>query len=74
MSTEPLTEAELTNLRTACFTSTMRSDPAWAAALDALARKVDELRTREEQIEAMMTNSGYTRHAAEYELATRQSP
>lgn len=46
----PLTEAELSNLRTACFTSSMRvDDPAWAAALDALAQKLDLLRSNLER-------------------------
>lgn len=39
-----LTEADLTNLRTACFTSSMRSDPGWAASLDTIAAKLNDMR------------------------------
>lgn len=39
-----LTDAEITNLRTACMTSSMRTEPGWAAALDALATKLDSMR------------------------------
>jgi hypothetical protein len=40
-----LTEADLSNLRTACFTSSLRSDPIWADALDRLAAKLDRIRS-----------------------------
>lgn len=42
---EQLTDAELTNLRTACMTSTMRTSPGWAPTLDALAEKLERMRT-----------------------------
>lgn len=40
MEREKLTEAECLNLRTAALTSSMRSEPGWAATLDALAEKL----------------------------------
>lgn len=41
---DQLTDADLTNLRTACFTSTTRRDPQWRDGLDALADKLDAMR------------------------------
>lgn len=39
-----LTDADCTNLRTACFTSSMANDPAWKTMLDDLVHKLDRMR------------------------------
>lgn len=41
---QQFTDAELTNLRTACLTSSMRTSPGWAPTLDALAERLDRMR------------------------------
>ena len=46
---EQLTDAEITNLRTACLTSTMRNKPEWQTGLDALAVKLDRMRPEQGQ-------------------------
>jgi hypothetical protein len=40
-----LTEAELSNLITACQTSSMRTSESWRTTLDALATKLDAMRS-----------------------------
>ena len=70
-----LTEAEISNLITACATSGMRRDSmSWQIGLDAIADKLRLARdaqdqAREDRISAMIRNNGYTRQAAEYELS-----
>jgi hypothetical protein len=44
-----LNDSELTNLRTACWTSSMRTEPKWREGLDALANKLDVMRTAGEK-------------------------
>ena len=46
-----LTEAELSNLITACMTSSMRRDPAWGECLNAISEKLREARAVMDRME-----------------------